>query len=154
MLSQSCLPPPQVTQFAGWFLMGYFITILITLCLGSSPVEHRRRRYSLDEGNWMWWYRPSLPYTFSYLAKGIGLWKILYFKCCQVCDVYGVTHVSNAHILVMMMQRQPLEFFGTIQARQLARDLFITYARYVPLNHFSKGKTVCHGYVILRFSNS
>lgn len=28
------------------------------------------------------------------------------------------------------MQRQPLEFFGMIQARIQARDLFITYARY------------------------
>jgi len=78
---------------------------------------------------------------FHIWQKVIGLWKGLYFKCCQICDVYGVAHVSHAHIFVMMMQRQPLEFFGTIQARQLARDLFITYARYVPLNHFSKGKT-------------
>lgn len=40
-------------------------------------------------------------------------------------------YLSHANILRLMMQRQPLEFFGTIQARPLARDLFITYARYV-----------------------
>lgn len=41
------------------------------------------------------------------------------------------------------MQRQPLEFFGTIQARPLARDLFVTYARYVTLNHFPEAKRQC-----------
>lgn len=83
-------------------------------------------------------------FTLYFFIFGKRYWileRFIYFKCCQVCDVYGVTHASHTHILVMMMQRQPLEFFGTIQARQLARDLFITYARYVPLNHFSKGKT-------------
>lgn len=29
------------------------------------------------------------------------------------------------------MQRPPLEFFATIQARPIARDLFVKYARYV-----------------------
>lgn len=76
---------------------------------------------------------------FHIWQKVIGLWKKLYFVRFVMYMEY---HVSHAHILVMILQRQPLEFFGTIQARPLARDLFITYARYVELNHFSHGKTV------------
>ena len=37
---------------------------------GSSIVKHRRRRYSFNQGDWMWWYRPCLSCSFSHLAKG------------------------------------------------------------------------------------
>ncbi|PNX61331.1 vacuolar sorting-associated protein 16, partial [Trifolium pratense] len=42
------------------------------------------------------------------------------------CGDTDLVYLVLFHIWQM---RQPLEFFGTIQARQLARDLFITYAR-------------------------
>ncbi|XP_058788264.1 protein VACUOLELESS1-like [Vicia villosa] len=42
------------------------------------------------------------------------------------CGDTDLVYLTLFHI---WQKRQPLEFFGTIQARQLPRDLFITYAR-------------------------
>lgn len=39
-------------------------------------------------------------------------------------------------VILLLMQRPALEFFGMIHARALARDLFITYARYAILSDF------------------
>ncbi|MCH99590.1 vacuolar protein sorting-associated protein 16, partial [Trifolium medium] len=71
------------------------------------------------------------------LLLSIGEEDIALMKATE-CGDTDLVYLVLFHI---WQQRQPLEFFGTIQARQLARDLFITYARYVPLNHFSNGKT-------------
>ncbi|PNX69531.1 vacuolar sorting-associated protein 16, partial [Trifolium pratense] len=72
------------------------------------------------------------------LLLSIGEEDIALMKATE-CGDTDLVYLVLFHIWQM---RQPLEFFGTIQARQLARDLFITYARYVPVNHFSNGKTV------------
>ncbi|KAK4278953.1 hypothetical protein QN277_016723 [Acacia crassicarpa] len=42
----------------------------------------------------------------------------------------GDTDLVYLVLFHIWQKRQPLEFFGTIQARPLARDLFITYAQY------------------------
>ncbi|KAB1223106.1 Protein VACUOLELESS1 [Morella rubra] len=42
----------------------------------------------------------------------------------------GDTDLVYLVLFHISQKRQPLEFFGTIQARPLARDLFVTYARY------------------------
>ncbi|CAI8596482.1 unnamed protein product [Vicia faba] len=59
------------------------------------------------------------------LLLSIGEEDIALMKATE-CGDTDLVYLILFHI---WQKRQPLEFFGTIQARQLARDLFITYAR-------------------------
>ncbi|KAH1197654.1 hypothetical protein AAZX31_18G104300 [Glycine max] len=60
------------------------------------------------------------------LLLSIGEEDIALMKATE-CGDTDLVYLVLFHI---WQKRQPLEFFGTIQARPLARDLFITYARF------------------------
>ncbi|KAL9319611.1 hypothetical protein ACSQ67_011450 [Phaseolus vulgaris] len=60
------------------------------------------------------------------LLLSIGEEDIALMKATE-CGDTDLVYLVLFHI---WQKRQPLEFFGTIQARPLARDLFVTYARF------------------------
>lgn len=116
--------------------MFYFLCIIrnymfyVFVHVGSTSSKYWRRRYSIDKGNWKWWYRSCLPCYFPYLAKGILLITVV-----MILDYcfYELISLSN---FCKHFQTSVPEFFARIQARPLARDLFITYARYLKFYHW------------------
>lgn len=105
--------------------------------VGSSLAKHRWGRYSSNQGHWEWWHWSGLSCFVSHLAKGLFPWnpdsENSLFLECEVIFLGNVcvSNLLNYLFCVRMLQRPALEFFGTIQAKTVARDLFICYSRFV-----------------------
>lgn len=110
-------------------LLKITLAVVCLLLTGSFTTKHRRGGFCPGKGNWKWWYRPCLSCSVSYLAEGIAIVETkIAFSLCKLFGLWAYTHYVNRN-LCHVLQKPALDFFGTINARPLARDLFISYSR-------------------------